>query len=93
MEIKHLHEEKGGTFFVDENKKVLAKLVYRMAGPTKMIIDHTEVSDVLAGKGVGKQLVAKSVEYARENKIKIQPLCPFAKALFDKIPEYSDVLF
>ncbi|MGZ6539658.1 MAG: GNAT family N-acetyltransferase, partial [Bacteroidia bacterium] len=66
---------------------------YRMSGPGKMIIDHTEVDERLAGKGIGKQLVAKAVAFARENNIKILPLCPFAKALFNKTPEYRDVLF
>jgi predicted GNAT family acetyltransferase len=32
------------------------------------------------------------VNYARENKIKIIPLCPFAKSVFDKVEEIRDVL-
>ena len=41
---------------------------------------------------ISKQMVAKAVEYARENKVKIIPLCPFAKSVFDKVPEFRDVL-
>jgi hypothetical protein len=37
-------------------------------------------------------MVLKAVEYARENGIKIIPLCPFAKSVFDKTPEIRDVL-
>jgi hypothetical protein len=33
---------------------------------------------------VGYQLVKKAVDYAREKQIKIMPLCPFAKSVFDK---------
>ena len=29
---------------------------------------------------------------SRERGITILPLCPFAKSVFDKMPEYSDVL-
>lgn len=93
MDIKHIHETNKGVFLVEENNQVLAKLEYSMAGTDKMIISHTEVNPVLSGKGVGKQLVAKAVDYSREHKIKILPLCPFAKAIFDKVPEYNDVLF
>jgi predicted GNAT family acetyltransferase len=50
------------------------------------------VDDVLRGKSAGKQLVAKAVEFARARGIKIVPLCPFAKSVFDKVPEYRDVL-
>jgi len=36
--------------------------------------------------------VAAAVDYARTNGWKILPLCPFAKSVFDKTPEYADVL-
>jgi predicted GNAT family acetyltransferase len=32
------------------------------------------------------------VLFARENNIKIIPLCPFAKSVFDKTEEIRDVL-
>ena len=59
----------------------------------KMIIDHTEVKDEYEGRGLGKQLVKAGVNYARENHLKILPLCPFAKKIFDLTPAYADVLF
>jgi predicted GNAT family acetyltransferase len=93
MEINHSIAGNKGVFFVEENGERLAEMTYTMSGPSKMIIDHTEVSKKLAGKGIGKQLVTKGVEYARENKMKILPLCSFAKALFEKVPEFADVLF
>lgn len=93
MDIKHTHDTNKGIFFVEENNQILAKLEYSMAGVDKMIISHTEVNPILSGKGVGKQLVVKAVEFAREKKIKILPLCPFAKALFEKTPAFNDVLF
>lgn len=56
------------------------------------IIDHTFVEDGYGGQGIAGKLVYELVKQARENNIKIIPLCPFAKAEFDKKPEYSDVL-
>jgi hypothetical protein len=53
---------------------------------------YTQVSDELKGQGAGKQLVNEAVEMAREKGIKILPLCPFAKSVFDKIKEFNDVL-
>ena len=67
-------------------------MTFSRAGDSILIIDHTEVSDVLRGKNVGKQLVAAAVDYARKNNIKILPLCPFAKSVFERVKEYSDVL-
>lgn len=91
MEIQHEQKESKGAFFVEENGKRLAEMTYSKAGTDLIIIDHTEVSDELRGKSVGAKLVQAAVEYARANKIKILPLCPFAKSVFDKKPEYADV--
>jgi uncharacterized protein len=81
-----------GMFFVEQDGNILAEMVYSMPTPDKMIIEHTEVSDELAGKNVGKQLVHTAVEYARTNNIKIVPLCPFANSVFKRTKEYADVL-
>ena len=92
MNIDHLEHGSKGAFIIKENNQRLAEMTYSKAGDHLIIIDHTEVSDALRGKGAGKQLVTAAVNYVREKKIKILPLCPFAKAVFDKTPEFSDVL-
>lgn len=92
MQIKHREIGSKGLFYIEENGEKLAEMTYSKAGDSLIIIDHTEVSEKLKGQGAGKQLVQASVSYAREHNIKILPLCPFAKAVFDKTPDYSDVL-
>ncbi|MGQ7946430.1 GNAT family N-acetyltransferase [Flavobacterium sp. WC2509] len=84
--------DKNGFFHIDVNGKTEAKMTFVFAGPNKIIIDHTEVNEGNNGKGFGKKMVAKAVEFAREKDIKIIPLCPFAKKVFDKTPEFRDVL-
>ena len=93
MEIQQEDNGKKGVFFIEENGEVVAELTYVWSGEDKIIIDHTGVSEKLGGKGIGKQLVHKAVEMAREKQIKILPLCPFAKKVFDKTEDYKDVLF
>jgi uncharacterized protein len=51
------------------------------------------VSDKIAGKGVGKQLVDAAVEFARANGHKIKPFCPYAKKVLERTKEYTDVLY
>ena len=41
---------------------------------------------------IGKDLVKAGVDFARQNNLKIIPLCPFAKAEFEKHADYTDVL-
>ncbi len=91
MEIKQIEHESKGAFVIEEGNERLAELTYSKAGDKLIIIDHTDVSDKLRGQGAGKQLVMKAVEYARASNIKIIPLCPFARSVFDKTPEISDV--
>jgi predicted GNAT family acetyltransferase len=91
--IQHQHDDKRGSFFYESEGKKLAEMVYVMAGADKMIIEHTEVDESLKGQGVGKALQAALVDYVRENKIKVMPLCPFAKAMFNRTPEWQDMLF
>lgn len=92
MEILQNDDGSKGAFYIKQDNEVLAQMTYVWAGTDRIIIDHTEVSDALKGKGAGKQMVAKAVEFAREKGIKIVPLCPFARRVFDKVKEFTDVL-
>ncbi|SEP35200.1 hypothetical protein SAMN05444671_1006 [Flavobacterium sp. CF108] len=92
MEIQQINDARKGYFEAVEDEKEAGKMTYTWAGDTKFIIDHTEVSPDFNGKGVGKKLVMAAVEYARANDVKIIPLCPFAKSVFDKVEEIRDVL-
>lgn len=92
MLIQHKQGKVKSMFYVEENGKLLAEMVYSMPNPDKMLIEHTEVDESLSGKGIGKQLVYAAVEYARTNNMKIIPLCPFAKSVFDRVKEWQDVL-
>ncbi|MDR7370510.1 GNAT family N-acetyltransferase [Flavobacterium aquidurense] len=93
MEIHQINDIRRGYFEAIEDGKQAGKMTYTWAGDSKFIIDHTEVSEGFNGKGVGKKLVMKAVEYARNSNLKIIPLCPFAKSVFDKTEEIRDVLF
>ena len=93
MLIQHEQQEQKGSFYVEENGNRLAEMIYSMPSKELMIIGHTEVADELRGKNVGYQLVYTAVEFARANHLKILPLCPFAKSVFDKKrEEFGDVL-
>lgn len=93
MEVKNDLTEKGGVFYIEENGQRIATMTYVFAGPKRFIIDHTLVNPGQEGRGLGKQLVKAGVEFARQNGYKITPLCPYAKSVFDKTPEYQDTLF
>ena len=92
IEIKQNNNEKHGEFEALFDGNHAGLMTYTWAGADKFIIDHTEVEDAFGGKGVGKEMLLAAVDFARKNNLKIIPLCPFAKAQFDKNEELRDVL-
>lgn len=92
MEIQQEDNGIKGEFYVEIDGKREAEMTYAYAGTDKIIIDHTEVGDSLRGKKVGYKLVEASVKFMRNKNLKVMPLCPFAKAVFDKTLDYADVL-
>ncbi|WP_339229208.1 GNAT family N-acetyltransferase [Oceanobacillus sp. FSL K6-2867] len=80
-------------FYVGDNiKEPLAEITFIQIGDTKIVIDHTYVSDELRGQGIAGELVEQVVLFAREKNRKITPLCPYAKNKIEKTPEFRDVL-
>lgn len=91
-EVLQKINEKNGFFYIDANGIHEAMMTFVFVGSDNIFIDHTEVKPGNEGKGFGKKMVVKAVEYVRENGLKIIPLCPFAKSVFDKNPDFKDVL-
>lgn len=82
-----------GRFVLYDEDRQAGEMTYAWAGDTKFIIDHTGIEEAYGGKGYGKILVKAAVDFARQGGFKILPLCPFAKAEFDKNSDYADVAF
>lgn len=91
MLIQQRDDNNTGSFFINEDGELLAELRYHRSGEKQFTIDHTEVNEKLAGKGVGKQLVHAAVEYARSNHLKIAATCSFSRKVLEKTAEYNDV--
>ncbi len=93
MLIRIEREDNGrkGRFVIYDNDVFAGEMTYVWAGTSKFIIDHTGIEGNFSGRGLGRQLVMKAVEYARNNEVKILPLCPFAKKVFDKEEGIQDV--
>lgn len=81
-----------GIMHAMDDGKVAGKMTYSWAGDDRIIIDHTEVETAYRGKDVGKAMVRAVAEHARSKGVKVVPVCRFAKAIFQKEQELSDVL-
>ena len=92
MVIQHKENDHRGMYFIAEDDEIIAEIVYARGGGNTLIIEHTEVDERLKGQNIGYELVHKMVEHARLHGVKLTPVCPFAKAVFDKKADFRDVL-
>lgn len=92
MTIEHRLIGNKGLFLATEDGQKIGEMTYSVAGPDKIIIDHTEGFPGSEGKGVGLKLLEMAIAHARAEKLRILPLCPFAHKMMDRRKEeYADV--
>ena len=84
-----IHYEGKGFYIYDENKEILAELEYKREENT-LIFDHTEVSEKLKGQGIAAKLLDEATKYARDNKLKVKPVCSYVVKKFET-GEYDDI--
>lgn len=88
MEFQREHTPNYDRYYLAEPP---AEIAFHTEG-NRIVIEHTEVAEAWRGKNVGRQLVDRVVEEARERGMKITPLCPFARKVMMASDEYADVL-
>lgn len=81
------------SFYVGENPETaIAEITFSTGEGNTIVIEHTTVSEILKGQGVGQKLVNAVADMARAESRKIIPVCPFAKKVMTRSDEYKDVL-
>ena len=83
-------EVKSGRFELEQDGQV-AYLEYRLS-PHVLELIHTEVPEPLRGKGVAASLAESALKWARENKRRVDVICPSVLDFVAKHPEYSDLI-
>ena len=79
-----------GRFEIERQGKV-AYLEYTLAGKILQLI-HSEVPEALRGQGLGSELAHSALEWAREQGLKVDVVCPSVAEYLKKHPEDSDVV-
>jgi uncharacterized protein len=93
MRIKNSITDGHGSFYIEQKGKKIARMTYLWPGKDQLTIEHTYVNAEYEGKGLGRELVAFAVNFARTNHLKIIPVCPFTKKVIGSTPEYQDILY
>ena len=57
-----------------------------------MTLWHTEVPAPLRGRGIAATLARTALEYARDEKLKVDIICPLVAAFLSKHTEFKDLV-
>ena len=68
-----------------------AFIEYKLSQQNLFLI-HTEVPPALEGKGVGKAIVEKALQYAKDNNFKVVPHCVFVQSYLKRHKEWNDIV-
>jgi predicted GNAT family acetyltransferase len=80
-------------FYIGESEtNNIAKITWVKGGENIIIVNHTFVDPALRGQSIAAKLLAKVVEMAREENLKIVPTCSYAVVKLTRNDEYADVL-
>jgi len=81
-------------FFIGESEQNdLARITFYYEQENVIVIDHTFVAVELRGKAIAGKLLAKVVEFAKDNNLLIIPKCSYAVAKMTRNDEYADILY
>lgn len=90
MQYAIAHDEQAHRFTVVQ-ENLTAELNYRIAGQ-QMVITHIGTPRPLEGRGIGSALARAGLEYARQQGLKVVPLCSFARRFIERTPEYQSLV-
>lgn len=69
----------------------LSKLDYLQDGKN-FVITHVGVHPELRGQGVAGRIVEESLAYARENELRVIPMCSYAAAYMRRNPQHAELM-
>ena len=84
------NNEDEGQFELEANGAT-ALAAYSRDGDT-LTFTHTEVPEELEGQGIGTKLIEGALSQARDQGLKIVPVCSFVRHYVDTHPETQDLL-
>jgi uncharacterized protein len=87
LEVTHNEAEQRFETWIDG---YLSKLDYIRDGKN-FVITHVGVSPELRGQGIAGKIVEVGLEYAKENSLRVVPMCSYAAAYIRKHPEYAEL--
>jgi hypothetical protein len=91
LRVQHHGGAAGGAFYVVRGGARIAEMTYSRSGE-RAVIEHTRVDESLRGQGVARKLLDAAVAWARETGTRVEPVCTYARSVFERDASIRDVL-
>ncbi|MFP7254570.1 hypothetical protein CHH91_12440 [Virgibacillus sp. 7505] len=82
-------KQEQGRFYIGNSDQPDAEVTFRESDD--IVIEHTMVIEDKQGAGIGKQLINRVVDYAKEQGKQIVPVCTFAHEILSSDKKYDGV--
>lgn len=70
----------------------IAKIEYIKTKNNEIYLTHTEVPVSLEGRGIGSQLIEKTLQNIELQELRLVPLCPFVAGYIQKHPDWRRIV-
>lgn len=87
LEVTHNTAENRFETWIDGQ---LSKLDYMLDGDT-IVMTHVGVYPEQRGQGVAGKLTQVALEYAKENSLRVIPMCPYIATYIHRNPQYIEL--
>ena len=87
-----MSKEKTMSRFELEEEGETAYLEFELDKAGWITLWHTEVPQALRGRGLAGELAKTALEYARDNKLKVDVICPSVAGFLAKNPEFQGLV-
>lgn len=85
MEIRK--KENDHRFVLYDGEKEIGYLSYDVEDNGDWIAEHTVVDEAYGGRGLARKLVEALIDEAKQQEIRVRPVCSYVKKVFSADPE------
>ncbi|MBQ4130502.1 MAG: N-acetyltransferase [Alphaproteobacteria bacterium] len=90
-EVQYFLTQSGDGFDAISHGQKVGEITFVRVGADKLIIDYTGVDPDFRHRHIGLALVRSVANMARSQHRYVITLCPFARAMFNRYPEFDDI--
>lgn len=91
MSIRVTDNPAESRFEIFDGEELAGFADYRRSGD-RITLTHTEIAERFGGQGLGSTLVEAALTAAREQGLRVLPVCPFVRSWIARHPDFASLV-